>query len=216
MKTFGYSTAKYPIRELIKTALGVSSLSLIHKDEKFIYNNKFKRKIDQSTHYHKLFYELARTKEFSVLYREFLLDCVKPIFQEEIVFQKIPTFRIHFPGNIAVGEYHRDRDYRDSDWAKDVKEKNFFLPITDAFDTNTIWVESEEGKEDFQPMIKEYGQFVMWDGLNLKHGNKTNKETLSRISFDFRVMPFSNYKPSDLGSINTNTKFSLGGYYDKL
>ena len=99
---------------------------------------------------------------------------------------------------------------------KKVKELNFFLPVTDAYDTNNIWVESEEGKEDYHPINAKYGQVVMWDGSNLLHGNKTNIENTTRISFDFRVIKAKNYIPSNKGSINTNTVFAIGGYYDKI
>lgn len=212
-----YSTGKFPFRDLIKERFEVESLSKIHENPDFIYNKKFVRENDQSTHFHQTFYNLSRENEFQNLYRDFLSEIVKPLMDNEnIVFQKIPTFRLHFPKNIAVGEYHRDRNYRDENWAKKVYESNFFLPITDAYDTNTIWVESVEGKEDFKPMNAEYGQLVMWDGSNLLHGNKTNEEKTTRISFDFRVMKKSNYLPSTHGSINMNSVFAIGGYYDEM
>jgi len=216
VKTINYNTGKYNFKDYIKKALNTDTLSFIHKNDDFIYNEKFKRENDQSTHYHKLYYDFSRTAEFTELFKSFIEGVVKPQFGEEVVYQTIPTFRLHFPGNIAVGEYHRDRNYRDEDWASRVKESNFFLPFTDAFGTNTIWVESEEGKEDFSPMEVEYGQIVMWDGTNLLHGNKTNEESTTRVSFDFRVMPMSRYEPSEHGSINTKSKFALGGYYSKI
>jgi len=216
MKIINYNTGKYNFKDYIQKALNTNTLSFIHKNDDFIYNEKFKRENDQSTHYHKLYYDFSRTAEFTELFKSFIEGVVKPQFGEEVVYQTIPTFRLHFPGNIAVGEYHRDRNYRDEDWASRVKESNFFLPFTDAFGTNTIWVESEEGKEDFSPMEVEYGQIVMWDGTNLLHGNKTNEESTTRVSFDFRVMPMSRYEPSEHGSINTKSKFALGGYYSKI
>lgn len=217
MKKENYSTTKFAFYELIKKSLNVDSLSKIHNESKFIYHTKFKRENDQSTHFHQLFYNLSRESVFQKTYKMFISEVIKPMMGGgEVVFQKIPTFRLHFPGNIAVGEYHRDRNYRDPEWAKKVRELNFFLPLTDAYETNTIWVESEEGKEDFFPINAKYGQVVMWDGSNLLHGNKTNIENTTRISFDFRVMKAENYIPSTKGSINTNTVFALGGYYDKI
>tara|TARA_B100000787_G_scaffold30955_1_gene20810 strand:- start:2497 stop:3147 length:651 start_codon:yes stop_codon:yes gene_type:complete len=216
MNKYNYLIENFPFRDLLIKHLDVSSLNFIHREKDFNYDDKFERQNDQSTHYHKKFYELARTPDFLNMYNSFIREVVKPIFGEEVVYQKIPTFRLHFPGNIAVGEYHRDRNYRDPEWAKRVKEFNFFLPLTDAYDSNTIWVESKEGKEDFSPMNSEYGQVIKWDGSNLLHGNKLNEETTTRVSFDFRVMPLSRYEPSVNGSINTGTLFSLGEYYDKI
>lgn len=216
MKVINYNTSKFNFKEIIQKSLNTKTLAFIHKNDDFVYNEKFERKNDQSTHYHKLYYDFSRTDEFQNMYKSFIEEIIKPEFGEEVVYQTIPTFRLHFPGNIAVGEYHRDRNYRDEKWARDVKEVNFFLPFTDAFGTNTIWVESEEDKQDFQPIEVEYGQIVMWDGSNLLHGNKTNEERTTRVSFDFRVMPISRYKPSTKGSINTGTEFALGGYYSKI
>lgn len=217
METINYNTGTYPFKELIKKAINSKNLAFIHKNQDFVHYDKFERKNDQSTNYHKNFYEFARTKEFISVYYNFIKKVIKPTFKtKELVFQKIPTFRLHFPGNLAVGEFHRDRNYRDENWAKEVKEFNFFLPCTEAYDTNTIWLESEEGKEDFFPMNTEYGQVVKWDGSNLLHGNKTNEESTTRISFDFRAMPIERYKSSSKGSINMDTKFALGAYYDKI
>ncbi len=61
-----------------------------------------------------------------------------------------------------------------------------------------------------------YGNIIQWDGSNLTHGNKINKTGKARVSIDFRVIKYSNYKPSEHGSINTKTKFQIGGYYKIL
>ncbi len=173
----------------------------------------FERANDQSTDYHKLFYDWARTKEFVTMYDSFIENVIQPMYKEKIVYQAIPTFRICLQNNIAVGEYHKDKKYRDENWAAKVKEFNFFLPFTDAFATNTIWVESEEDKGDYAPMECNYGECIQWDGSNLTHGNELNVTGKTRVSVDFRVMTESNYIPNEKGSINTNTLFSKGGYY---
>lgn len=154
------------------------------------------------------------TDNFKQLYRKFIQKHVRPLYTDTIVVQAKPTFRICYPNNIAVGEFHKDKWYRDGEWAAKVKELNFFLPFTDAFDTNTIWLESEEDKKDFAPMSCKYGEYVQWDGPNLLHGNYLNKTGKTRISIDFRVIEYQNYIPSDKGSINLNKKFKLGEYYE--
>lgn len=172
-----------------------------------------KRENDQSTIHHKLFYDWMETEDFKEKYRTFIVDNVRPLYDDKIVVQNKPTFRICYPNNIAVGEFHKDKWYRDGEWAAKVKELNFFLPFTDAFDTNTIWVESAEDKKDFAPMNCKYGEFIQWDGPNLLHGNYINNTGKTRISIDFRVIEYQNYIPSDKGSINLNKKFKLGEYY---
>ena len=97
-----------------------------------------------------------------------------------------------------------------------MKEDNFYLPFTNAFDTNTIWAESEEDKGDFAPMNCNYGECIQWDGCNLTHGNKINNTGKARVSIDFRVIRLSNYIPSEHSSINTKAKFQIGEYYRVL
>jgi len=208
MKKVTYSIEKYPFKDKLQQVFKVEELSAINDSIEV-----FKRENDQSTEYHKKYYEWARTEEFTVLYEAFVVNVVKPLYNESIVYQAIPTFRVAYPNNIAVGEWHKDKWYRDQEWAEDVREDNFYLPFTDAFDTNTIWVESEENKGDYAPINCNYGELVQWDGSNLTHGNKVNETGKARVSIDFRVMKYSNYKPSEHGSINTKTKFQIGGYY---
>ena len=43
--------------------------------------------------------------------------------------------------------------------------------------------------------ISEYGQYCMFNGNKCTHGNKPNKTSLTRVSFDFRVIPISKYNP---------------------
>jgi ectoine hydroxylase-related dioxygenase (phytanoyl-CoA dioxygenase family) len=211
MNKYTYDTDYYKFLDLLRSTFNVYHLDKINENREV-----FKREEDQSTKYHKLYYELARTPEFTSLYTNFIKQIIKPIYGEQIVYQTIPTFRIAFPNNIAVGEWHKDKWYRNGEWANDVKEDNFYLPFTNAFDTNTIWVESEEDKGDFAPMNCNYGEIIQWNGSNLTHGNKINETGKARVSVDFRVIRYSNYKPSNYGSINTKTQFAIGGYYNLI
>jgi len=211
MNKYTYDTDYYKFLDLLRSTFNVYHLDKINENREV-----FKREEDQSTKYHKLYYELARTPEFTLLYTDFIKQIIKPIYGEQIVYQTIPTFRIAFPNNIAVGEWHKDKWYRNGEWANDVKEDNFYLPFTNAFDTNTIWVESEEDKGDFAPMDCNYGEIIQWNGSNLTHGNKINETGKARVSVDFRVIRYSNYKPSNYGSINTKTQFAIGGYYNLI
>ena len=211
MKRIKYNIVNFPFSQLVSKLFNVNKLSEISDNIEIL-----SRKTDQSTLYHKRYYKWARTNEFINLYDEFILNIIKPIYNEKIVYQSIPTFRICYPNNIAVGEFHKDKHYRDVNWAEQVKEDNFFLPFTKAYDTNTVWVESEEHKGDYAPINCEYGEIVQWDGSNLAHGNKVNQTGKCRISVDFRVMKYSNYIPSNQGSINTKTKFQIGDYYKTI
>ena len=212
MKKINYSIKDYPFADIINNILDTSNLSKIHEEDHFEKYDIFKREEDQGTKYHKLYYNNYK-KQILPLYDKFILNVIRPLYNEEIVYQKIPTFRLHFPGNIAVGEYHKDKWYRDKDWHEEVCELNYYLPFTKAYGTNTIWVESEEDKGDYTAMNVEYGECVQWNGANLTHGNKQNLTNITRVSVDFRIIPYSKYKPSNHGAINTKVEFAIGGYY---
>ena len=155
-------------------------------------------------------------EEFGDVYLKFLEDVIKPRFNEEIVYQKIPTFRVHLPGNISVGEFHKDKHYRNEEWANKVQELNYFVPLTKAYGTNTIWAETEEDLGDYKEMRANYGECVEWSATKLTHGNKQNITSVTRVSFDFRVIPKSMYVQSDHLTINKKIPFDIGGYYGVL
>ena len=147
---------------------------------------------------------------------DFLTNKIKPRFKEKIVYQKIPTFRVHLPGNISVGEFHKDKHYRNEEWADKVQELNYFVPLTKAYGTNTIWAETKEDLGDYQEIRADYGECVEWSASNLTHGNKINRTSQTRVSIDFRVIPMSRYVGSDHLTINVNMPFKVGGYYEVI
>ena len=208
MNHIPYNTAEFNFRDELLRVFNIEDLSELNETREVL-----KREEDQNTKWHSKYYEWARTPEFTALYESFIAQVVLPFYGERIVYQAIPTFRIAYPNNIAVGEWHKDKWYRNGEWAEKVKEDNFFMPFTDAFDTNTIWAETEENKGDFIPLTCKYGELIKWDGCNLTHGNKINQTGKARVSVDFRVIKYANYVPSDHGSINTKTPFTIGGYY---
>ena len=55
----------------------------------------------------------------------------------------------------------------------------------------------------------------LWYGhLNkCNHYNKINKTNKTRISIDFRIIPFSKFKKSNKFSVTNNKKFTIGDYY---
>jgi len=202
-----YDVERYPFLAVIQRYLGTDRLDVIHEGVDY---ELFTRESDQSTDFHRRFYD-SLDQEFNDVYRRFLEEIVRPFIGEDLVFQRIPTFRVHLPDNVAVGEFHRDRDY-----AHGEGEINFWLPLTRAWDTNAVWIESEEGAQDFRSYEVDIGQVLVFDGVNLAHGNKVNTTGKTRVSFDFRIIPRSQYRPSTRVSINTGTTFALGGYFDEL
>ena len=208
MQEFSYDPSAYGFSEMVKDWFQCDDLTVLMEEIDLLTREK-----DQSTEAHKLFYAKAAGDLFQDTYKRFITCEVMPIYGEDIVYQYIPAFRISYPGNIAVGEFHKDSDYRNAAWSEEVDEDNFFLPLTRSFETNAIWVESSPGSGEYSPMESDYGELTMWKGSKLMHGNKINETGKTRVSLDFRVMPMSRYRADDFYSINSNMKFAIGGYY---
>lgn len=205
MKIISYDVQAFPFRSIIEGILETPYLEKLHLTKSY---ELFVKGTDQSTDWHKAYY--SNLDKFLPTYEQFIRDVVRPQFGEEVVYQRIPTFRTQLVGNLGVFEYHKDKQYNHN-----LEEVNFFLPFTDAYDANTVWVESEEDKGDFAPINVNYGNVVMWDGCNLTHGNKPNTTSNTRVSCDFRVIPLSKFKEEDnSGTIYTSMKFKIGDYYN--
>lgn len=207
MEIYNYNIKSFPFRDVISKMLEADKLEKLHEIKNY---EIFSREKDQYSDWHKKYYD--NFDQFDELYIKFIKEVIKPIFNnEEIVYQKIPTFRVQLVGNLGVGQFHRDRDYNHG-----VDEINFWLPFVNVYGNNSIWVESEEGKNDLHPIRLNYGQMLEFDGANLLHGNKINDSNSTRVSVDFRVLKYKNFKPSNKGSINMNSKFDIGGYFEKM
>ena len=214
MRRTTYDIKEYPFKSIVSNWLDTGELHKLHEIRQYEH---FDREHDQSTKWHQMFYMMIGIdKTFNKVYMKFLTDVIKPRFNEEIVYQNIPTFRIHLPGNVSVGEFHKDKDYRNKEWAEKVKEVNYYIPLTKAYGTNTIWTESKEDKGDFKSIDSNYGECVEWEASKLTHGNKDNVTSITRVSFDFRVIPKSRYIESNHLTINTKIPFGIGGYYKIL
>jgi len=204
MKHIDYDKDKFNFRKIIEDMLQTAYLEKIHLEENY---DIFIKGTDQSTKWHSLYYQ--NLDKIIPTYEKFIYEVIKPQFGENIVYQKTPTFRTQLINNLGVFEFHKDKQYQHNQ-----EEVNFFLPFTDAYDTNTIWVESEEDKGDYSPINANYGKVVMWNGCHLSHGNKLNTTSNTRVSCDFRVIPLSKYdEDPNASAIYSKMKFIIGDYY---
>jgi len=53
-------------------------------------------------------------------------------------------------------------------------------------DSATLWLESDYGRADYQPVPVQYGQVLIFDGGYLGHGSVANVSNMTRISLDMR------------------------------
>jgi hypothetical protein len=107
------------------------------------------------------------------------------------------------PGTLAG--LHTDEEY-----GHPPGEVNFFLPVTPlTCDTNSLWVEGDTLRGDFEPFELNYGEIMTWNGNSCRHCSPRNASNQTRISFDFRVIAGSEWidPPKKRGY------FQLGSYY---
>lgn len=200
-----YDLHRHDLPTAVAEIMGVDDLRTLGAHSDY---GRFRRETDQSTAYHKAFYDSFET--LRGLYRNFLDEVVAPIIDEPFCFQRIPTFRVHLPANVAVGEFHRDADYSHPEG-----EVNFWVPFTNAWETNTVWIEDALGSGNHSPAPPlSPGRFLMFDAVRWSHGNVANETKSTRVSFDFRCIPLSQYRPIDARTINTNQRLAIGDYFE--
>ena len=212
MNIFGYDTHKFPFKELIKNTFQEDDLEKIH--EKYVYPTGRCTNLDNSNSvYHNRFYDKLRggQHKFNDAYDRFITEVVSDIFKEEFIYQTVPTLRIHLVDNWATPEFHYDSQ---EGYNHPPGEINFIVPLTKCYGTNSLWVESSPGGGDFKPIVMNYGNLFMGNLNECLHGNKINRTSITRVTFDFRILPLSKYTPQKYTqSATRGIKFEIGSYY---
>ena len=215
MKILQYDTQKYNFAELVG-ALYKRPLSELDNDEE---KTNLWLGTDTHTEFHRVFYDRidaqAGWPEFVDVYKEFLRGIIHPLFVDDIlIYQKYPNIRFSRPSAKAVYKWHCDGD---KDHHHPVGEINIYLPLTDSYDTNTIWIESLPGLGDFAPVNLRYGEVLVAYLNQCRHGNQINETGKTRVSFDFRVVPsFAHDDANAVTTFTTKQSFTVGSYYDKM
>jgi hypothetical protein len=214
-KYFSYDVARYQFVALINE-LFRHDLQLLHQLSDTEYAFFAEPGKDSDTIFHQKFYNKLRSgwKEFVDTYELFIRERIAPIMgsKDGLIYQTWPTLRVHLPGNVAVGGWHRDRDYNHPPG-----EINFVVAITPMFESNAIVAERNPGALDFCHFTMAPGQLAMFDGNQCIHGNLPNTTGKTRVSFDFRVLPTECYNPDhQLTSLSTGNRFLVGHYYQHM
>jgi hypothetical protein len=205
VQIFPYNTSRIDFVTPIKSALGLEKGEELH--EKFELDDVVTRETDSTSAIHRRYYENIGSTDFQDQYRRFVHEVVAGLVNGPLIVQKVPSFRAHLPGNKAVGEYHRDRDFGHQAGAI-----NFWVPVTDAYGTNSVHVARSEGDTP-TPINVNLGEVLVFDAVNLLHGNELNTTGSTRVSFDFRVIPEKDYVESQEFSVNTMSRLAIGSYY---
>lgn len=203
--TVKYDLERYPFPRIVEKHVG-SPLALLH--EQYAYD-RLSCETEQHTDLHAVLYDIG--PEFFETYQQFLVGVVAPLVGGELIFQRIPNFRFQLPGNVAVRGFHRDRD--DGHQAAEI---NCWVPLTSVDESSAVWMEGWEDAGYHQPALVQPGEFLLFDGANLEHGNKVSRSLTTRVSFDFRVARRAVFVDSAARSMYRSVSFRIGEYFDVL
>ena len=220
-KIRSYNVKEYNFIKIVEDAFNCKELNQIHNIHKEMLPNAevLSRPwpLNETTSdFHSKFYKSLDAKwiELSELFDSFIKKEITKTINEPFIYQKFPSFRIQVPGLKAVTKWHCDSD---TNHKHPDGEINFIISITEMFDNNTVWVESKPGVGDFKPLNLKQGEYVQFNGNKCIHGNKDNDTGLTRISFDFRILPLKYYTPGkNNNSATKGNKFEIGEYYKEI
>lgn len=178
-RIIGYDPSIYDFRGWASSELGVVELEKLHlrADVRTYAPRDVVSQIDLCRR--QLLDNFARCE---ALYVGFVAEVLGPLVGGVRSFQRPPTFRFHYSQR-GSSAFHRDRDYG-------VKpgRLNAWVPLTPVWGDNSLWIESEEGCENYSPVELEVGQCLVFDGANLRHGSRWNSTSSTRVSFDLRFI----------------------------
>lgn len=226
-----------PFPEILKEMFSLSfqytdSLDQIHtlldspilsEEEKNYHKHLHEWKKDRDSIFVKRFHEYVdKYTRFQDTYHQFIHHYIKPLFPKEthVAIQKTPNIRFSLPQTAAIGFDPNDPPeivglHCDRDFGHHPTEQNFIIPITQMEGSNSIYYEPSPQSNvhpfQFENLSLQTNEFAQAYFNQIRHCNRINQTTHTRISFDIRVIPFSQYQQhlSDF----KDTKFELGKYY---
>lgn len=172
-------------------------------------------------------YDFFRTNdEFKFLWNDFCKNFIKKFFfdDEPIIIQRLPSVKI-VPSKktLIYSDYvmqngvkinsHRDGD---PPWSHPKFEVNFWMPLTNTDEYNTLHIENES--HILMPKILQLGNVLRFNGNSLHHGSRVfNESNFSRFSLDFRACNYREYDSNKLSNIKIKSRgkiFKQCDYYN--
>ena len=223
-KFIKYNTKNYPFSDVLSKLFSVTALEKIHCEVDNLNGFDGDLGRDSQSRIHDLFYKTIKNEDSILrkLWDSFLMEEVLQAFntKETYIVQKLPNIRIHIPGAKAINRWHCDSD---QDHRHPIGEINCILPLTEMYESNSVWRESKPNLGDFRPFELSLGDLVFWNGNTCIHGNKVNTTDITRVSFDFRILSKKNYehmlrnkRDNEMKTATMGTKFLVGSYYKEL
>ena len=210
-----FDKEKYPLYKLVQSLFDCDLQDVNKNGQKYELFDTLGK--DSHTVYHKKFYSKLDSNwtEFETTYNNFLSEIVLPYLGlDKALVQKHPTFRVQLPNNVAIVIEHYDSDENHN---HPYGEVNFIYALTDMFDSNTLSIEKMPRSRNFEKVVLDQGECLSMNGNLCSHHNQLNETGVTRMSFDFRVLPLNYYstKYSKL-SVTRHMKYVEGGYYKML
>jgi hypothetical protein len=224
-----YYKKKYPTLDTFENIHNILNTSDVSYENKKFYDTKVPefgvndRKSFLIRDFHHF---IDNDSSFYNLYEEFIIDVIKPLFpcENKLVVQKTPNIRFHLPNCSNIGKRSSDKYdnviglHYDAEFFHPDNEINIVVPITDMYDTNSIYYEpypaSNINVYDYNNMVLSKNQLYMGNLNKCNHYNKINTTCNARVSMDLRIVPFSKFNSSNNNSSVTNKiKFDIGNYY---
>ncbi|GMI52709.1 hypothetical protein TeGR_g14313 [Tetraparma gracilis] len=194
-----------PLSELHKTQKGLLTLRLAEQNQLKSSRGPFEKLWRRATGNELRGELLEAVQNFVrlVVMPDLGTDCV--------VHQPLPTLRIHLPHTGKnLGGRHRDGDYY-----RQPTEVNYWVPLTRVGGSNSLWAESEPGREDFRPFEGHWGSCTRFWGNQCEHYTVENETETTRVSFDLRCVPAALYDDDYRSPLSKKDKahFRLGQGY---
>lgn len=175
--TFHYDRRRWPFAEAVAAILRTDRLDRLHES----LEGRSMVEIAETGLALSTWLRESLSDSFLGLVRDFMHHGLPPSLGDVTRYQESPVMRIHMHGGHSVSGFHRDRD-----WGQSPSVLNLWLPFTDVWDSNSLWIESAEGAGDFTPVRLTYGQALVFSGADLLHGSKRNTSGSTRVSCDIR------------------------------
>jgi len=214
-QTHSFDTSRHRLLEsftsLLKVPDGSEEVNLNALHRLFHADQGTKRDRRQKTAMLEGLRDPVARQPFLEAYESLILETLAPWVAEKmdcdrVVFQSFPCVRCHRPGEFSIGP-HCDAQYQLPEG-----NLNCYLPLTAIWDTNSLYLESEPGEEDFHPLVLDYGEVSTFHGCMVTHFAVENMTKFTRVSLDFRVIPGDCY-PVDVEQQLPD--FKVGGYYSE-
>ena len=147
-----YCMKNYNFDGMVASLFEVDNLEALHDLDLSLTNSSLLDQASEAeTFFHKKFYDRLNQdwKEIKHAFESFVANEVAPLFNQDFLFQKFPSFRVQVPNQTAVSKWHYDSDpdHGHPDW-----EINFQLALTEMKETSAIWLETVPGLNDFKPV----------------------------------------------------------------